>query len=44
LEPLPGIEVGDLGTKVGENEIDIGYLRMKNVRIPRKVPDTKTLI
>ena len=36
LEPLPGIEVGDIGTKAGENEVDIGYLRMKNVRIPRK--------
>jgi hypothetical protein len=36
LEPLPGIEVGDIGTKVGENEVDIGYLRLKNCRIPRK--------
>ena len=36
LEPLPGIEVGDIGTKAGENEVDIGYLRMKDVRIPRK--------
>mmetsp|Transcript_2951 Transcript_2951/g.3488 ORF Transcript_2951/g.3488 Transcript_2951/m.3488 type:complete len:727 (-) Transcript_2951:2991-5171(-) len=36
LEPLEGIEVGDIGTKAGENEVDIGYLRMKNVRVPRK--------
>jgi acyl-CoA oxidase len=36
LEPLVGIEVGDIGTKMGENEVDIGYLRLKNCRIPRK--------
>jgi acyl-CoA oxidase len=36
LEPLPGVEVGDLGVKVGENEVDIGYLRMRDVRIPRR--------
>jgi acyl-CoA oxidase len=36
LEPCAGIEVGDIGTKVGENEVDIGYLRLKDVRIPRK--------
>mmetsp|Transcript_39711 Transcript_39711/g.64460 ORF Transcript_39711/g.64460 Transcript_39711/m.64460 type:complete len:697 (-) Transcript_39711:741-2831(-) len=36
LLPLPGIEVGDLGTKMGENEVDIGYLRLKDVRVPRK--------
>jgi acyl-CoA oxidase len=34
--PLPGIEVGDLGTKVGDNFVDIGYLRMRQVRIPRR--------
>lgn len=36
LEPLSGIEVGDIGTKMGENEVDIGYLRLSKVRIPRK--------
>ena len=25
-EPLPGIEVGDIGTKLGYNSIDNGYL------------------
>jgi len=34
LRPLPGIEVGDVGTKMGELSIDIGYLRMNRVRIP----------
>lgn len=36
LEPLPGVEVGDIGTKVGDNNVDIGYLRLKDVRIPRR--------
>jgi acyl-CoA oxidase len=36
MEPLPGIEVGDIGTKVGENEVDIGYLRLQGARVPRK--------
>jgi len=35
LRPFPGIEVGDIGTKAGEPMIDIGYLRLKDVRIPR---------
>jgi len=35
LRPFPGIEVGDIGTKGGEPMIDIGYLRLHNVRIPR---------
>ena len=34
--PLPGIEVGDVGEKFGDHTIDTGYLRLKNVRIPRK--------
>ena len=34
LRPLPGIEVGDVGTKMGELMIDIGYLRMKHVHVP----------
>ena len=34
FKPLPGIEVGDVGTKLGELSVDIGYLRMNQVRIP----------
>lgn len=34
-KPLPGIEVGDLGTKVGDGANDTGFMVMKNVRIPR---------
>eukprot|EP01006_Ploeotia_vitrea_P007225 TRINITY_DN16467_c0_g1_i2.p1 TRINITY_DN16467_c0_g1~~TRINITY_DN16467_c0_g1_i2.p1 ORF type:complete len:720 (+),score=32.30 TRINITY_DN16467_c0_g1_i2:127-2160(+) len=33
---LPGIEVGDVGNKLGEKASDTGYLRMENVRIPRE--------
>mmetsp|Transcript_24293 Transcript_24293/g.29642 ORF Transcript_24293/g.29642 Transcript_24293/m.29642 type:complete len:715 (-) Transcript_24293:258-2402(-) len=33
---LPGIECGDVGTKLGDNAIDTGYIRLKNVRIPRQ--------
>lgn len=34
-EPLPGIEVGDIGTKLGYNSIDNGYLLFKNFKVPR---------
>ena len=34
--PLPGIEVGDVGPKLGDHSIDTGYLRLRNVRVPRK--------
>ena len=34
-EPLPGIEVGDLGTKLGYTSVDNGYLLIKNLRVPR---------
>jgi acyl-CoA oxidase len=34
--PLPGIEVGDLGPKLGDNANDTGFLRLENVRIPRE--------
>jgi acyl-CoA oxidase len=27
--PLPGIEAGDVGPKMGDNAIDTGYLRLK---------------
>jgi len=33
---LPGIEVGDVGEKVGFNTKDNGYCRFNNVRIPRE--------
>ena len=36
LKPLPGIEIGDIGAKLGDNDTPIGYLRMRNVRIPRR--------
>ncbi|XP_056135593.1 peroxisomal acyl-coenzyme A oxidase 1 isoform X2 [Lampris incognitus] len=35
-EPLPGITVGDIGPKFGFDEVDNGYLKLKNVRIPRE--------
>ena len=35
-QPLPGIEMGDVGPKLGDHAIDTGYLRLQNVRIPRK--------
>ena len=31
-----GIEVGDIGPKFGFDEMDNGYLRIDNVRIPRE--------
>lgn len=34
-EPLPGIEVGDIGTKLGGNGIDNGYLFFDNFKVPR---------
>lgn len=33
--PLPGVEVGDIGTKTGYNSKDNGYLLFNNFRIPR---------
>ncbi|XP_037621620.1 peroxisomal acyl-coenzyme A oxidase 1 isoform X3 [Sebastes umbrosus] len=33
--PLPGIVVGDIGPKFGFNEVDNGFLKLENVRIPR---------
>jgi len=32
---MPGIEVGDVGTKLGYNAVDNGFLRFNQVRIPR---------
>lgn len=34
--PLPGIEIGNIGPKLGLNTIDNGYLKLDNVRIPRE--------
>ena len=34
-EPLPGIEVGDLGPKYGYPEKDNGYMKFEHVRVPR---------
>ncbi|KAJ8002052.1 hypothetical protein DPEC_G00175800 [Dallia pectoralis] len=33
--PLPGVVVGDIGPKFGFEEVDNGYLKLENVRIPR---------
>ncbi|KAJ8020853.1 Peroxisomal acyl-coenzyme A oxidase 1 [Holothuria leucospilota] len=33
--PLPGIELGDIGPKLGYANIDNGFLRLDHVRIPR---------
>ncbi|KAK0102676.1 hypothetical protein ONS95_006278 [Cadophora gregata] len=35
FEPLEGIEMGDIGTKMSFNGTDNGYAAFKNVRIPR---------
>ena len=32
---MPGVEVGDIGAKLGYNSIDNGYLLFKNYRVPR---------
>jgi len=34
-EPIPGIEVGDIGTKLGYNSIDNGYLMFNQVKVER---------
>ena len=33
---LPGIELGDVGPKLGDNSIDTGYARFRGVRVPRE--------
>lgn len=35
-EPLPGVEVGDIGPKFGFNVKDNGFLKLNKVRIPRE--------
>ena len=36
MNPKPGVEVGDIGPKIGLHSKDNGYLILKNVSIPRK--------
>ncbi|XP_017337622.1 peroxisomal acyl-coenzyme A oxidase 1 isoform X1 [Ictalurus punctatus] len=35
-QPLPGVVVGDIGPKFGFDEVDNGYLKLDNIRIPRE--------
>jgi acyl-CoA oxidase len=35
-EPLSGVDVGDIGPKMGINGLDNGYVRFDNYRIPKK--------
>ncbi|XP_017889643.1 probable peroxisomal acyl-coenzyme A oxidase 1 [Ceratina calcarata] len=35
-EPLPGIKIGEIGTKLGMNAVNNGFLGFENVRIPRE--------
>ncbi|EDW00371.1 probable peroxisomal acyl-coenzyme A oxidase 1 [Drosophila grimshawi] len=34
-QPMPGIDVGDIGPKLGANGVNNGFLAFRNVRIPR---------
>lgn len=34
--PLPGVQVGDIGPKMGFAAVDNGYVRFNHVRIPRR--------
>lgn len=34
--PLPGVRMGDLGVKIGDNVNDTGFLILKDIRIPRE--------
>ncbi|XP_023725551.1 probable peroxisomal acyl-coenzyme A oxidase 1 isoform X2 [Cryptotermes secundus] len=35
-EPLPGIKIGEIGTKLGMNNVNNGFLGFENVHIPRE--------
>lgn len=35
-KPMPGVTIGEIGTKFGFNTVNNGFLGLKNVRIPRK--------
>lgn len=34
--PMPGIKIGEIGTKIGYNTVNNGFVAFDNVRIPRK--------
>lgn len=34
-KPMEGVEVGEVGPKIGDNGTETGFLRLTNVRIPR---------
>jgi acyl-CoA oxidase len=34
--PLPGVFIGDIGPKIGFNNMDNGFLRLSKVKIPRR--------
>jgi acyl-CoA oxidase len=34
-QPLPGVEIGDMGPKIGFDSKDNGYMFIKHLRIPR---------
>ncbi|WAR25224.1 ACOX1-like protein [Mya arenaria] len=34
--PMPGLKLGDIGTKLAANNIDNGFLILNNVRVPRE--------
>jgi acyl-CoA oxidase len=36
MQPLPGVDVGDIGPKIGFHSKDNGYLILNNVAISRK--------
>jgi hypothetical protein len=33
LRPLAGVEMGDIGCKLGDNDTTIGYLRLKGTHV-----------
>ena len=35
-EPMPGVQFGDLGPKIGNNGINTGYLKFSNYRVPKE--------
>lgn len=34
--PLPGIEIGDCGDKIGLQHVDNGWVKFKNYRVPKE--------
>ena len=35
-KPLNGIELGEIGPKIGDNSTESGFMRLSNIRIPRE--------